>query len=104
MVNFLVAAETLRGKKVIGIRGVLIGVVEGIEIDMEDSWKVSHLRIQLTDEVAKQLGFRTGFISMSKPIITLPVNAIDQVGDVITVKSEIKELKDLEHAEVRVAH
>jgi len=100
----LVAAETLRGKKVIGVKGALIGEVDGVEIDLED-WKVSHFRVHLSEDVAKQLGYRTGLISsrMSKPIISLPVQAIDHVGDVITVKNEIRELKDLEHAEMKVA-
>ncbi|MCW3999104.1 MAG: hypothetical protein NWE93_02565 [Candidatus Bathyarchaeota archaeon] len=99
----MVSAETLKGKKVIGVRGSLIGEVEGIEISMDD-WKVSHFHVQLSDEVAKQLGFKTGLISVrTKPIISLPVEAIDHVGDVVTVKNEIKELKDLEHAEMRVS-
>jgi sporulation protein YlmC with PRC-barrel domain len=104
-VIFLVSAEVLRGKKVIGVRGIMIGQVDGVEISV-DNWKATHLRVQLTDEVAKQLGFRRGFLasnlSMSKPVISLPVEAIEHVGDVVTVKSEIKELKDLEDAGMKV--
>lgn len=98
----MLAAESLRGKKVIGVKGVLIGEVEGVEIDMKN-WQVTNFRIHLSDDVAKQLGYRTGFMGMSKPTISLPIAAIDQVGDVITVKNEISELKDLEHAETKVA-
>jgi sporulation protein YlmC with PRC-barrel domain len=93
----LVSAESFRGKKVIGIKGLLIGEVEGLDIDI-DTWRATHIRIHLTDDVAKQLGYRTGGLIniRSNPIISLPVEAIDQVGDVVTIKDSFKELKDLE--------
>jgi sporulation protein YlmC with PRC-barrel domain len=92
----LVSAESFRGKKVIGIKGLLIGEVEGLDIDI-DNWRATHVRIHLTDDVAKQLGYRTSLINIrSNPMISLPVEAIDQVGDVVTIKDSFKELKDLE--------
>lgn len=96
MVFSLVSAVSFRGKKVIGVKGVLIGDIEDVDLDI-DTWKATHIRIHLNDEVAKQLGFRTSrLINLSKPVISLPVEAIDQVGDVITLKDSIKEVKDLE--------
>ena len=97
----MLAAESLRGKKVIGAKGALIGEIDGVEIDM-NTWKVVNFRVHLTDDVAKQLGYRTGFLGMSKPVVTLPVEAVEHVGDVITVRNEIGELRDLEHAEMKV--
>jgi len=95
----LVSAESIRGKKVIGAKGALIGQIDNIDIDTQ-TWRATHVRISLTEDAAKQLGFRTGLISsrVNKPIISLPIESIDQVGDVVTIKSSIKEISDLEMA------
>lgn len=92
----MVSAENIRGKKVIGIKGLFIGNVEDLDIDTS-SWRATHIRIHLTDEVAKQLGYKTSLLNIrSNPVISLPVEAIDQVGDVLTIKDSFKEIKDLE--------
>jgi len=93
----VVTAESIKGKKVIGVKGVMIGQIDAIDIDIQ-TWRATHIRVALSEDVAKQLGYRTGLVRsmVNKPIISLPVDAIDQVGDVITIKDSIKEVKDLE--------
>lgn len=93
---FLVSAEVLRGKKVIGVKGVVIGEVDGVDINIP-SWRTTHVRIALSSDVAKEMGYRTNLINrLSHPVMSIPVEAIDQVGDVVTIKDSIKDLTDLE--------
>jgi sporulation protein YlmC with PRC-barrel domain len=100
----LVSAEVLRGKKVIGVKGAVIGQVDGVDISIP-GWQTTHVRISLSDEVAKELGYRTGMMSRisTRPIMSIPVEAIDQVGDVVTIKDSIKDLKDLEFSKPNAA-
>lgn len=94
----MVSAEVLRGKKVIGVKGAVIGEVDGVDISIP-SWRTTHVRIALSSEVAKEMGYRTNLIDrLSKPVMSIPVEAIDQVGDVVTIKDSIKDLADLELA------
>lgn len=94
---FLVTAESFKGKKVIGAKGAIIGQIDAVDINIQN-WTATHIRVALSEDVAKQLGFRTGFVRsmVNKPIISLPVDAIENVGDVITIKDTVKDIKDLE--------
>jgi sporulation protein YlmC with PRC-barrel domain len=93
----------LKGKKVVGSGGLMIGEIEAILVDVK-SWKVTHLQIGLTDDVAKQLGQKTtpfgigkvgitSKVGIKKSNLSIPVENVDQVGDIIMVKSGIKELQ-----------
>ena len=104
----MLTAEMLKGKKVIGAGGLMIGEIETVLIDVA-TWKATHLQVGLTDEVAKQLGQKTAPLGISrigisskagmkKPNLSIPIEDVEQVGDVVTVKSGINDLKALEQA------
>jgi sporulation protein YlmC with PRC-barrel domain len=107
-VLYLLSSEALKGKKVVGSGGLMIGETEGFLIDLK-SWKVAHLQIGLTDEVAKLLGQKTtpfgigkvgitSKVGIKKASLSMPVDNVDQVGDIIIVKSGIKELQAMSQA------
>lgn len=96
----MVFSQTLKGKKVFGANGILIGQVEGIDFS-DKTWKVNHFLVRLTDEVAEQLGFKSGI--RAKQNVLIPVDAIDKIGDVVTIKPEIENLSDLERVEAEAA-
>ena len=107
-VLYLLSSETLKGKKVVGSGGLMIGETEGFIVDIK-SWKVTHLQIGLTDEVAKLLGQKTtpfgigkvgitSKVGIKKASLSMPVENVDQVGDIIMVKSGIKELQAMSQA------
>ena len=87
-------------KKVYGAKGILIGQVEGIDFSA-DTWKVTHFMVRLQDEVAKQLGYKSHV--RGKHNILIPVDAVDKIGDVVTIKRGIENLTDLERVEAEAA-
>jgi sporulation protein YlmC with PRC-barrel domain len=89
MVIFLVKADRLSGKKVIGANGNVIGEVSGVELDLTE-WRVTSLYVDLSDNAAKELGISTSFWSATS--ICLPVTIVNQIGDVITITKNTSEL------------
>jgi len=82
----------LEGKKVVGTEAKIIGTVSGVEID-SSAWKVTHLRIELTDEMVQTLGYKKPFLGHVE--ILLSVDAVKAVADVIALNKSIDELKDV---------
>ena len=82
----------LEGKKVIATEAKIVGTVSGIEIDCS-AWKVTHLQIELTDELVEILGYKKPFLGHVE--ILLSVDAVKAVGDVVALNKAIKELKDI---------
>jgi sporulation protein YlmC with PRC-barrel domain len=81
----------LNGKKVVEAGAKIVGTVIDIEIDPA-SWKVSDLRLELSDETIEILGFKKPF--MGRVDIFLSVDAIAAVADVVSLNKPIKELKE----------
>jgi len=82
----------LEGKKVVDTKAKIIGTVSGIEIDLVE-WKVTHLQIELTDELVETLGYKKPFLGHVE--ILLSVDAVKAVADVVALDKAIKELKDV---------
>lgn len=97
----MVFSQNLKDKEVYGAKGILIGEVEGIDFS-DNTWKVTHLLVRLKDDVAKQLGYKSGI--RTKHTILLPVDAINKIGDVVTIKPGIETLADLERIEAQAAN
>jgi sporulation protein YlmC with PRC-barrel domain len=87
-----VNANSLIGKRVIGAKAFVLGDVESVELDVAN-WHVTHLGVGLTEEATKELRFKKPF--MSHVVISLPISAVSVVGDVITLDTAIKSLKDV---------
>ena len=65
----------------------------------KDTWKVTHLDINLTNETTKELGFKKPFLGSMK--VCLPVTIIKEFGNVITLKKSLQELKNLDECKVK---
>ncbi len=82
----------LEGKTVVETGAKIIGTVSGIEIDLP-TWKVTHLKIELADELTQTLGYKKPFLGHVE--ILLSVDAVKAVADVVTLNKAIEELKDV---------
>jgi len=87
----MVSAKNLVGLTVVTSDASKLGQVDGTEMDTE-SWKVTHLRIDLTDDSIRQLGLKKPFMGGIR--ICLPVSHVSKVGDVVTLKPSMEEVRN----------
>jgi sporulation protein YlmC with PRC-barrel domain len=85
----LVNSEKLIGMKVNTSKAYVLGEVNGFEVDTKN-WRVTHLRVKLTDEAATQLGFKRRFHSST---VCMSIYLINAVGDFITIDKSLDELE-----------
>ena len=78
----MVKADKLSGKKVVGTNGNILGEVSGVELDLT-SWRANYLYIDVSEDTAKELGIKSSFWTATT--VCMPITAISQVGDVITL-------------------
>ncbi len=88
----LLSSIKLKGKKVIGAKGYVIGEVEGFDIKPSD-WHVTGLQVGLTDDAATELGFKRPFLS--KVVIIIPSEIVSLIGNFITIDKTIENLESL---------
>ncbi len=89
-VNVLVRVDNLLDKKIIGTDGYFVGDMKGLEADTSD-WKITHLRVKLSDQAAEEMGFKR--MLRRSPMVCIPVSYISAVGDIVTVNKSAAELK-----------
>jgi sporulation protein YlmC with PRC-barrel domain len=83
----MIRPEKIYGKKVMTYRGMLMGEVDGIEVD-ENNWTIRQVDVALAKEMEKIFDVKTGM--MSKAIVPLPVSMMGPIeGDSIKLKEEI---------------
>lgn len=82
----------LIGKQVIGAQARVLGEVESVKMDTVN-WKVTHLGVSLTNDATEELGFKKPFLS--SVVISLPVSAINVIGDVVSLDKAIENLQDI---------
>lgn len=82
----------LKGKKVVGSEGHILGEVESININTK-TWQASTFYVDLSDEATSELGFKKPFLS--KITICLPTRLVNAVGEVLTLKEPIRNLKNI---------
>jgi sporulation protein YlmC with PRC-barrel domain len=80
----------LEGKNVIETGGRILGTVSGIEIDLS-SWKVTHLKVQLSYDSVESLGYKRP--RLGRVEIMIPVDALKAVSDVITLDKSMNDLR-----------
>ena len=90
--GILTSSTKLKGKRVIGTKGYIIGEVEGLDVKMSN-WQVTGLQVGLTDDAATELGFKRPFLS--KVVVIVPSKIVSQVGNFITLSKEIENLESL---------
>ncbi len=80
----------LNGVKVITANSFTLGEVEGSNVDTK-SWKITHLKVELTDEATRELGFSKPLLGSVK--ICLPIENVAGYGDVVTLRKSLMDLK-----------
>jgi sporulation protein YlmC with PRC-barrel domain len=88
----------MNGVKVITANSYTLGEVEGANIDTK-SWKMTHIKVGLSDEATRELGYSKPFLGSVK--ICLPVESIDGYGDVMTLKKTLMDLKGSSECKVK---
>ena len=88
----MVHANTLIGKQIVSVKGEIMGEVDGIDVD-PTNWQATGLYVTLSNDATTELGFKKPFLS--RVVINLPTNLIVSVGEVITLKDSVKNLRDI---------
>ena len=89
----------LDGKSVVGTEGYILGEVDGVDIDI-NTWRASTFFVSLSDEAISELGFKKPFIG--KVTMCLPTKLVKAVGEVITLKEPVRNLKNIAEKEISV--
>lgn len=82
----------LMGKKVVGVKGYVVGEVEGLDVNF-DNWQVTGLQVGLTDDAASELGFKKPFLS--KVVVIIPSEVVDEIGNFVTLDKSIEDIASL---------
>ena len=85
-------ADKLNGKRVIDSEGNIVGQVSGVDIDLAD-WTTKYIYVDLSDTAAKELRTKTSFWSTAT--FCFPIAEIKNVGDVITLTKNTRELENI---------
>ena len=87
----MVRAKNLVGLPVITSDATRLGQVEGTELDT-NSWKVTHIRVDLTDSAIQEFGLKKPFMGGIR--ICLPISRVNKVADVVTLKPTLAEVRN----------
>jgi sporulation protein YlmC with PRC-barrel domain len=87
-----VTTHRVEGKKVINQSGRTFGVVEGLDVDVDD-WKVTGLEVALNSEAASELGYKPQVTS--KVIVVVPGMAVGAIENFVTLDKSVQDLKSL---------
>jgi sporulation protein YlmC with PRC-barrel domain len=90
----------LKGKKVVGTEGYILGEVDSVEIDSKN-WQVNAFYVNLSDDATAELGFKKPFLR--RITVCLPTCLVEAVGEVMTLKEPIRNLKDIEERGILVS-
>jgi sporulation protein YlmC with PRC-barrel domain len=82
----------MNGMKVITADAYTLGEVDGAHANT-GTWQITHLDVELTKEATKELNFKKPMFGSLT--VSLPINAVNEVGDVITLNKSLLEFKDL---------
>jgi len=87
----------LKTKEVVGTEGYILGEMNDLHVDF-NTWQATTFCVILSDEAAAELNLKKPFLR--RMIVCLPTDVIEAVGDVVTLKSPIRNLKELAEKEV----
>jgi sporulation protein YlmC with PRC-barrel domain len=82
----------MNGMKVITADAFRLGEVDGTHADT-GTWQITNLIVELTKEATKELNFKKPMFGSLT--VCLPIAAVKEVGDVITLNKSLLEFKDL---------
>jgi len=84
--------SNMNGMKVITDDAFTLGEVDGAHADI-GTWQITSLDVELNKEATKELNFKKPMFGSLK--VCLPITAVKQVGDVITLNKSLLEFKSL---------
>ena len=87
----------MKGMKVITADAFTLGEVGGAIADPK-TWQITHLDVELGKETIKEFAFKKPMLGSLS--VCLPVTAVNQVGEVITLSKSLLELKSLPECKV----
>lgn len=79
-------------KRVVTSDDYVIGETESAELDTV-TWQVKSLYVSLNDEASEKMEFERPYFG--KIFVCLPVSAVKEVGDLITLNKTFGELQEL---------
>ena len=85
-------SRELEGKEIIDAKADKFGKISGIEIDCS-KWRVTHLHIELDDDIAKLWGYKKPFLAHLQVLI--PVSVVAAVRDVVSLKKSLQQIKEI---------
>ena len=88
----MVSMKDLLSKSVLTSDAYDIGTVNDFHVSLED-WKVSMIGVTLNSQSKKDLGMKV--LSLSGITLCIPIEHVDKVGDVVTLRIDFDHLKDL---------
>jgi sporulation protein YlmC with PRC-barrel domain len=83
--------------KVITANAKILGEIDGVRANL-DTWQITNLEVTLTNETIKEFGFKKPFLGSLS--VCLPITAVKQVGDTITLNYNLEEVKNLKECRV----
>ena len=84
--------SNMNGMKVITADAFRLGEVDGAHADT-GTWQITNLIVELTKEATKELNFKKPMFGSLT--VCLPITAVKEIGDVITLNKSLIEFKDL---------
>lgn len=84
----MVSADEVAGRKVVSLKGDEIGKIKDVVFDLK-SWKVTHLKMKLSNKAAVSLGFKKTIGSYD---VCMPVDVVSSVGDAVTINKTLLDL------------
>jgi len=89
--------DKMKGMKVITADAFTLGEVGGAIADPK-TWQITHLDLELSKEAIKEFAFRKPMLGLLSAC--LPIAAVNQIGDVITLNQSLLEFKNLPECKV----
>ena len=91
----MILVRKLNGRKVVSSDAKTVGEVGGAYFDPE-SWKITHLSIDLADVAIELFGLKKPRIPMIGSVsVCMPITAVNVVGDIIALNTEFEDLPSL---------
>jgi sporulation protein YlmC with PRC-barrel domain len=88
----------LNGVNVITANSFTLGEIDGSNVDT-NSWKLTHLKVELTDEATRELGFSKPMLGSIK--LCLPIENVAGFGDVVTLNKSLIDLKGISECKAK---
>ncbi len=85
----MVNATALIGKRILTSDGIMMGKVEGVEVDTAN-WLVTHLRVLLSKEAVKALSIEPPILL--DVLISLPVGFVKESDEKIALNVPLSEI------------